>query len=80
MSSFCRRLHDSPDTELVVLRIKSTFPMQLGLTVVNFKAFKSALLLCGLNEQCHFVSNLPAVNCDVIRFVAFSFVSLFFFP
>uniref|UniRef100_A0A8R1TS08 Uncharacterized protein n=1 Tax=Onchocerca volvulus TaxID=6282 RepID=A0A8R1TS08_ONCVO len=45
---------------LVVLQLKD-HPILIGFTVIKLIAFINALKICGLNEDCKFISSLPTV-------------------
>ncbi|EFO18298.1 hypothetical protein LOAG_10195 [Loa loa] len=45
---------------LVVLQLKE-HPILIGFTIIKLAAFINALKICGLNEDCKFISSLPTV-------------------
>ncbi|KAM3725155.1 CST complex subunit [Dirofilaria immitis] len=45
---------------LVVLQLKD-HPILIGFTIINLIAFINALKICGLNEDCKFISSLPTI-------------------
>ncbi|CAG9539398.1 unnamed protein product [Cercopithifilaria johnstoni] len=45
---------------LVALQLKD-HPILIGFTVIKLAAFINALKICGLNEDCEFISSLPTI-------------------
>lgn len=60
---------------LVVLQLKD-HPILIGFTVIKLVAFVNALKICGLNDDCKFISSLPSIiesGVSGIRYFKFIF-------